>query len=62
MRVNHGKRFVNGNFYIYGMVGFLSFADERLMLYHGVNPNKFRLYLRESTFNTIIVITTFMRI
>src|SRR4030066_963537 len=36
MRIDHGKRFVNGKVYINGIEGFWSFAKERLMKYHGV--------------------------
>lgn len=50
MRIDHGKRFVNGKVYINGIEGFWSFAKERLMKYHGVNPNKFPLYLKELEF------------
>jgi transposase len=50
LRIDHGKRFVNGKVYINGIEGFWSFAKERLMKYHGVNPNKFPLYLKELEF------------
>ncbi len=50
MRIDHGKRFVNGKVYINGIEGFWSFAKERLMKYHGVNPVKFPLYLKELEF------------
>ncbi|WP_369333024.1 transposase [Methanoregula sp.] len=40
MRIDHGKRFVNGNVCIRGMEGFWSFAKGRLMKYHGVNLKK----------------------
>jgi transposase len=40
MRIDHGKRFVNGKIYINGIEGFWSFAKERLMKYHGVNYKK----------------------
>ena len=50
MRIDHGKRFVNGKVYINGIEGFWSFAKERLMKYHGVNPEKFPLYLKEVEF------------
>src|SRR4030042_5608147 len=50
MRIDHGKRFVNGKVYINGIEGFWSFANERLMKYHGVNPVKFPLYLKELEF------------
>ena len=36
--------------YINGIEGFWSFAKERLMKYHGVNPAKFPLYLKELEF------------
>ena len=49
-RIDHGKRFVNGKVYINGIEGFWSFAKERLMKYHGVNPEKFPLYLKELEF------------
>jgi transposase len=44
MRIDHSKKFVNGKVYINGIEGFWSFAKERLMKYHGVNPKKFPLY------------------
>jgi transposase len=50
LRIDHGKRFVNGKVYINGIEGFWSFAKERLMKYHGVNPVKFPLYLKELEF------------
>jgi len=46
----HGKQFSNGNAYINGIEGFWSFAKERLMKYHGVNPDKFPLYIKELEF------------
>jgi transposase len=49
-RIDHGKRFANGKVYINGIEGFWSFAKERLMKYHGVNPVKFPLYLKELEF------------
>jgi transposase len=49
-RIDHGKRFANGKVYINGIEGFWSFAKERLMKYHGVNPMKFPLYLKELEF------------
>jgi transposase len=48
--IDHGKRFANGKVYINGIEGFWSFAKERLMKYHGVNPMKFPLYLKELEF------------
>lgn len=47
MRIDNGKWFANGKVYINGIEGFRSFAKERLMKYHGVNPKKFPLYLKE---------------
>jgi len=49
-RIDHGKKFANGKVYINGIEGFWSFAKERLMKYHGVNPMKFPLYLKELEF------------
>lgn len=50
MRIDHSKKFVNGKVYSNGIEGFWSFAKERLMKYHGVNPKKFPLYLKELVF------------
>jgi len=49
-RIDHAKQFSNGKVYINGIEGFWSFAKERLSKYHGVNPNKFPLYLKELEF------------
>ncbi|NLX49852.1 MAG: IS1595 family transposase, partial [Methanospirillum sp.] len=49
-RIDHGKRFANGKVYINGIEGFWSFAKERLMKYHGVNPARFPFYLKELEF------------
>ena len=49
-RIDHGVRFVNGKVYINGIEGFWSFAKERLLKYHGVDPGKFPLYLKELEF------------
>jgi len=49
-RINHGKWFANGKVYINGIEGFWSFAKERLMKYHGVDAQKFPLYLNELEF------------
>jgi len=49
-RIDHGQRFANGKVYINGIEGFWSYAKERLAKYHGVNPNKFPLYLKELEF------------
>jgi transposase len=50
MRIDHGKRFVNGRVYINGIEGFWSFAKQRLMKYHDVNSKKFPFYLKELEF------------
>ncbi|MDD1702405.1 MAG: IS1595 family transposase [Methanoregula sp.] len=50
MRIDHGKRFVKGEVYINGIEEFWSFAKERLMKYHGVNPKKVPFYLKELEF------------
>ena len=50
MRIDYGKRFVDGKVYINGIERFWSFAKERLMKYHGINPEKFSLYLKELEF------------
>jgi len=49
-RIDHGKRFANGKVYINGIDGFWSFAKERLLKYHGVDADKFPLYLKELEF------------
>ena len=49
-RIDHGKRFANGRVYINGIEGFWSFAKERLMKYHRVNPARFPLSLKELEF------------
>ena len=49
-RIDHGKRFANGKVYINGIEGFWSFAKERLIKYHGVDPGRFPLYLKELEF------------
>jgi len=46
-RIDHGKKFANGKVYINGIEGFWSFAKERLLKYHGVDADKFPLYLKE---------------
>jgi len=50
LRVDYGKRFVNGKVFINGIEGFWSFAKERPMKYHEVNPVKFPLSLKELEF------------
>jgi len=49
-RIDHGKKFAKGKVYINEIEGFWSFAKERLMKYHGVDPMKFPLYLKELEF------------
>ncbi len=49
-RIDHGVRFVNGKVYINGIEGFWSFAKERLQKFHGVDAQKFPLYLKELEF------------
>ncbi len=49
-RIDHGKKFANSKVYINGIEGFWSFAKERLLKYHGVDPMKFPLYLKELEF------------
>jgi transposase len=49
-RIDLGKKFAKGKVYINGIEGFWSFAKERLMIYHGVDPLKFPLYLKELEF------------
>lgn len=49
-RIDHGKRFANGIVYINGIEGFWSYAQERLMKNHGVNPARSPLYLKELEF------------
>ena len=49
-RIDHGKKFANGKVYINGIEGFWSFAKERLLKYHGVDAQKFPLYLKELEF------------
>lgn len=46
-RIDHGQKFANGKVYINGIEGFWSFAKERLLKYHGIDPGKFPLYLKE---------------
>ena len=49
-RIDHGKKFANGKVYINGIEGFWSFAKQRLLKYHGVDAQKFPLYLKELEF------------
>jgi transposase len=62
MRIDHRNRLVNGKVYINGIEGFWSFAKERLMKYHGVNPKNFHPISKNWGFDTITVSTIFMMI
>jgi len=46
-RIDHGLKFANGKVYINGIEGFWSFAKERLMKYHDIDPGKFPLDLKK---------------
>ena len=50
MKINHSKHFVKDRVYINGIGGFWSYAKQRLMKFHGVEPHKFPLYLKEQEF------------
>jgi transposase len=50
LKINHSKHFVREKVYINGMEGFWSYAKQRLMKFHGVDPAKFLLYLKEQEF------------
>ena len=50
LKVDHSKVFARGKVYINGIEGFWSFAKERLIHYHGINPEKFILYIKEMEF------------
>ena len=50
MKINHSKHFVKDRVYINGIGGFWSYAKQRLMKFHGVDPHKFPLYLKEQEF------------
>ena len=50
LRVDHGKRFAQGQVYINGLEGFWSYAKERLAKFHGVSREHFPLYLKEMEF------------
>jgi transposase len=49
-RIDNGKKFADSKVYINGMEGFCSFAEERVLKYHGVDAHKFSLYLKELEF------------
>ena len=47
-RVNHGENeFARGNRHINGIESFWSFAKHRLQKFHGIEPEKFDLHLKE---------------
>ena len=50
MVINHSKHFVRQKVHINGMEGFWSYAKQRLMKFHGVDPHKFPMYLKEQEF------------
>jgi transposase len=47
MRIDHRKRFSNGNVYIKGLEGFWGCAKECLIKHHGYPKQKFPLYRTE---------------
>lgn len=49
-RIDHGKRFANGQGYINGIEGYWSFAKQRLLKYHGVDAQKFPFCLKKLEF------------
>lgn len=50
LKINHSKHFVRKKVYINGIEGFWSYAKQRLMKFHGVDPHKFPIYLKEQEF------------
>ncbi len=44
------RRFSREDVYMSGMDGFLSYAEEKMMKFHGVSKGKFPLYLKEMEF------------
>jgi len=50
LKVNHSKHFVREKVHINGMEGFWAYAKQRLMKFHGVDPWKFPMYLKEQEF------------
>jgi len=50
LKINHSKHFVRKKVYINGIEGFWSYAKQRLMKFHGVDPRKFPMYLKEQEF------------
>lgn len=49
-RIDHGKRFANGKVYINGIEGFWSYAQGKLLKYHGLSSANFPYYLKELEF------------
>lgn len=50
IKIDHQKRFASGKVYINGVEGFWSYAEERLIKFHGISKEKFPLYLKEMEF------------
>lgn len=50
LTIDHQNRFAMGKNHINGLEGFWSYAKERLLKYHGVSKNNFKLYLKEIEF------------
>ena len=50
LKINHSKHFVRKKVYINGIEGFWSYAKQRLMKFHWVDPHKFPMYLKEQEF------------
>ncbi len=47
MSIDHRYKFKQGKVYINGIEGFWSFAKERLIKFHGIDPHTFVYYLKE---------------
>ena len=51
VRVNHrNNKFVKGSRHANGIVSFWSYAKHRLMQFHGMRRDKFKLHLKETKF------------
>jgi len=50
LNIDHRHKLKQGDLYINGVEGFWAFAKERLLKYHGVDADKFPLYLKELEF------------
>jgi transposase len=50
LNVNHRRGFTRGEVHINSLEGFWSYAKERLLKHHGVDPYYFPLYLKEMEF------------